>query len=206
MWKVVWVRDLGHRAPLLRIVCFAWVPGSSVPLLLSLSPYSLYLFHSPPLSLPALAGPYAQNLRLISPSAGQSVVHIYLCATVWEIQRVCDTDIQRYREGKKKMKGAQRNPVSSSCHCSGVARSDSKISAKALYGKWLHGSTYRSLFACFQAFAITCPYFCSMSHHRLFDLQLIIKDTVHSYLSRDLHSIYKVCSLFFCCTKSRKNV
>ncbi|XP_060931872.1 epidermal growth factor receptor kinase substrate 8-like protein 2 isoform X2 [Limanda limanda] len=31
------------------------------------------------------------------------------------------------------MKGAQRNPVSSSCYCSGVARSDSKISAKALY-------------------------------------------------------------------------
>ncbi|XP_035521446.1 epidermal growth factor receptor kinase substrate 8-like protein 2 isoform X1 [Morone saxatilis] len=31
------------------------------------------------------------------------------------------------------MKSMQRNPVSSSCHCSGVARSDSKISAKALY-------------------------------------------------------------------------
>ncbi|XP_031715266.1 epidermal growth factor receptor kinase substrate 8-like protein 2 isoform X2 [Anarrhichthys ocellatus] len=31
------------------------------------------------------------------------------------------------------MKNMQRNPVSSSCHCSGVARSDSKISAKALY-------------------------------------------------------------------------
>uniref|UniRef100_A0A3B5ASA9 Epidermal growth factor receptor kinase substrate 8-like protein 2 n=1 Tax=Stegastes partitus TaxID=144197 RepID=A0A3B5ASA9_9TELE len=31
------------------------------------------------------------------------------------------------------MKGIQRNPTSSSCHCSGVARSDSKISAKALY-------------------------------------------------------------------------
>ncbi|XP_022045378.2 epidermal growth factor receptor kinase substrate 8-like protein 2 isoform X1 [Acanthochromis polyacanthus] len=31
------------------------------------------------------------------------------------------------------MKGMQRNPVSSSCHCSGVARSDSKLSAKALY-------------------------------------------------------------------------
>nr|XP_057931930.1 epidermal growth factor receptor kinase substrate 8-like protein 2 isoform X1 [Doryrhamphus excisus] len=31
------------------------------------------------------------------------------------------------------MKGMQRNPVSSSCHCSGVARSDSKISAKALF-------------------------------------------------------------------------
>lgn len=31
------------------------------------------------------------------------------------------------------MKGRQRNPVSSSFHCSGVARSDSKISAKALY-------------------------------------------------------------------------
>lgn len=44
------------------------------------------------------------------------------------------------RGAGEKMKGAQRNPVSSSCHCSGVARSDSKISAKALYGKWLHGS------------------------------------------------------------------
>ncbi|XP_065813229.1 epidermal growth factor receptor kinase substrate 8-like protein 2 isoform X1 [Labrus bergylta] len=32
-----------------------------------------------------------------------------------------------------KMKSMQRNLVSSSCHCSGVARSDSKISAKALY-------------------------------------------------------------------------
>ncbi|XP_032378121.1 epidermal growth factor receptor kinase substrate 8-like protein 2 isoform X2 [Etheostoma spectabile] len=31
------------------------------------------------------------------------------------------------------MKSMQRNPVFSSCHCSGVARSDSKISAKALY-------------------------------------------------------------------------
>nr|XP_046249665.1 epidermal growth factor receptor kinase substrate 8-like protein 2 isoform X1 [Scatophagus argus] len=31
------------------------------------------------------------------------------------------------------MKSMQRNPVTSSCHCSGVARSDSKISAKALY-------------------------------------------------------------------------
>ncbi|XP_061773171.1 epidermal growth factor receptor kinase substrate 8-like protein 2 isoform X1 [Nerophis ophidion] len=31
------------------------------------------------------------------------------------------------------MKGIQRNPVSSTCHCSGVARSDSKISAKALF-------------------------------------------------------------------------
>ncbi|XP_026220657.1 epidermal growth factor receptor kinase substrate 8-like protein 2 isoform X3 [Anabas testudineus] len=31
------------------------------------------------------------------------------------------------------MKGAQRNPVSSSCHCSGVARSDTRMSAKALY-------------------------------------------------------------------------
>uniref|UniRef100_A0A1A8LNC4 Epidermal growth factor receptor kinase substrate 8-like protein 2 n=2 Tax=Nothobranchius pienaari TaxID=704102 RepID=A0A1A8LNC4_9TELE len=31
------------------------------------------------------------------------------------------------------MKGVQRNPVSCSCHCSGVARSNSKMSAKALY-------------------------------------------------------------------------
>ncbi|XP_030281222.1 epidermal growth factor receptor kinase substrate 8-like protein 2 isoform X1 [Sparus aurata] len=31
------------------------------------------------------------------------------------------------------MKSMQRNPVSSHCHCSGVARSDSKLSAKALY-------------------------------------------------------------------------
>ncbi|XP_030588305.1 epidermal growth factor receptor kinase substrate 8-like protein 2 isoform X1 [Archocentrus centrarchus] len=31
------------------------------------------------------------------------------------------------------MKGMLRNPVPSSCHCSGVARSDSKLSAKALY-------------------------------------------------------------------------
>ncbi|XP_029991810.1 epidermal growth factor receptor kinase substrate 8-like protein 2 isoform X2 [Sphaeramia orbicularis] len=31
------------------------------------------------------------------------------------------------------MKRAQRNPISPSCHCSGVARSDSKLSAKALY-------------------------------------------------------------------------
>ncbi|KAM6937414.1 LOW QUALITY PROTEIN: epidermal growth factor receptor kinase substrate 8-like protein 2 [Xenentodon cancila] len=40
------------------------------------------------------------------------------------------------RGGAKKMKGIQRNPFSSSsssCHCSGVARSDSKLSAKALY-------------------------------------------------------------------------
>lgn len=34
-----------------------------------------------------------------------------------------------------RMKNMRRNPVSSSCHCSAVARSDSKISAKALYGK-----------------------------------------------------------------------
>uniref|UniRef100_A0A3Q0R2V0 Epidermal growth factor receptor kinase substrate 8-like protein 2 n=1 Tax=Amphilophus citrinellus TaxID=61819 RepID=A0A3Q0R2V0_AMPCI len=33
----------------------------------------------------------------------------------------------------QKMKGMLRNPVPSSCHCSGVARSDSKLSAKALY-------------------------------------------------------------------------
>ncbi|KAI3371262.1 hypothetical protein L3Q82_023874, partial [Scortum barcoo] len=37
------------------------------------------------------------------------------------------------RGAGEKMKSMQRNPVSSSCHCSGVARSDSKISAKALY-------------------------------------------------------------------------
>lgn len=39
------------------------------------------------------------------------------------------------RGAGEKMKGSQRNPVSSSYRCSGVARSDSKISAKALYGK-----------------------------------------------------------------------
>ncbi|XP_034032261.1 epidermal growth factor receptor kinase substrate 8-like protein 2 isoform X2 [Thalassophryne amazonica] len=33
----------------------------------------------------------------------------------------------------KKMKSAQHNHVSSSCYCSGVARTDSKLSAKALY-------------------------------------------------------------------------
>lgn len=33
------------------------------------------------------------------------------------------------------MKSTQRNPFTPPCHCSGVARSDSKISAKALYGK-----------------------------------------------------------------------
>ncbi|XP_011605891.1 epidermal growth factor receptor kinase substrate 8-like protein 2 isoform X1 [Takifugu rubripes] len=32
-----------------------------------------------------------------------------------------------------KMKSTQRNPFTPPCHCSGVARSDSKISAKALY-------------------------------------------------------------------------
>lgn len=37
-------------------------------------------------------------------------------------------------EGEK-MKSTQRNPFAPPCHCSGVARSDSKISAKALYGK-----------------------------------------------------------------------
>lgn len=77
MQKVVWVRDLGHRAALLRIVCFAWVPGSSLPpcptTLRSLPP--LTLFHSPSLSL---AGPYAQNLRLISSSAFQSALRISL--------------------------------------------------------------------------------------------------------------------------------
>lgn len=58
--------------------------------------------------------------------------------------------------GGEKMKSVQRNPVTSSCHCSGVARSDSKISAKALYGKWLHGRSIL-LLACLQGFAFTCP-------------------------------------------------
>lgn len=33
------------------------------------------------------------------------------------------------------MRSSQRNAFTASCHCSGVARSDSKLSAKALYGK-----------------------------------------------------------------------
>lgn len=38
----------------------------------------------------------------------------------------------------KKMKAFHRYPFTpSSCHCSGVTRSDSKLSAKALYGKKL---------------------------------------------------------------------
>lgn len=89
------------------------------------------------------------------------------------------------------MKGMLRNPVPSSCHFSGVARSDSKLSAKALYGKWLHGSRLRCcavcswkiilLFACFQNFVATCPYFCGMTHSRLatvYSLSLKSLDTL----------------------------
>lgn len=43
------------------------------------------------------------------------------------------------------MKSTQRNPFAPSCHCSGVARSDSKISAKALYGKWHCGRLFTAL-------------------------------------------------------------
>ncbi|KAM3608606.1 uncharacterized protein V6R79_001582 [Siganus canaliculatus] len=35
--------------------------------------------------------------------------------------------------GAREMKSIQRNPVPSSCYCSGVARSDNKLSAKALF-------------------------------------------------------------------------
>lgn len=45
------------------------------------------------------------------------------------------------------MKGFQRKPISSSCHCSGVARSDSKPSAKALYGKFVEAFLYSWLFS-----------------------------------------------------------
>lgn len=81
----VWVRDLGHRAALLRVVCFALVPGSSLPFM----PPHPHPTHSTPRSLPfplspspSLAGPYAQNLRLISFSAGRSVLRICLCDSV----------------------------------------------------------------------------------------------------------------------------
>lgn len=67
------VRDFGYTAALLKIVCFAWVSGSSLPLHPP-TPHPtlpLSLFHSPSLALP---DPYAQNLRLISSSAGQSAL------------------------------------------------------------------------------------------------------------------------------------
>lgn len=68
---MVWTRDLRHSAALLRIVCFAWVPGSSLPPSLPSFSFPLSLFHS-------LTGPYAQNLRLISPRADQFALRISL--------------------------------------------------------------------------------------------------------------------------------
>lgn len=135
----MWVRDLGHRAALFRIICFPWVLGSSFPK--APTPSSSSLFHSPSSSL---AGPYAHNLRLISSSAGQSTPTLSLgTLLLWACvhekwQRGGFRGVLTSRGAGEKMKGRQRNPVSSSCYCSGVARSDSKISAKALYGKWLH--------------------------------------------------------------------
>ena len=113
MQKVVWVRDLGHRAALLRIVCFAWVPGAFHPPCPTPPPlpFPLSLSLSFSLSL-SLAGPYAQNLRLISSSAGQPALRTYRWpyvslyfvgsrsweVTVWEVQRVCDIlEVQGWR-------------------------------------------------------------------------------------------------------------
>lgn len=161
MWKVVRARDFRHSVALLRIVCFASVPGSSLPSS-PLAPFST-------LSL-SLAGPYAQNLRLISSRVDQSVLFISLAFSVLVSMRSdsvgpseslwqCHPEVQG-----KKMKGAHHNPVSSSCHCSGVARSDSKMSAKALYGEWLHcllsvGVLY-FIVCCFQGLPL-------YSHHNI---------------------------------------
>lgn len=147
-----------------------------------LAPASLHAPDLPPLPFPlslslSLASPYAQNLRLISSSAGQSPRTIsvqYITPVLWACahekwQRASFRGFVTLtsRGAGEKMKGMQRNPVSSSCHCSGVARSDSKISAKALYGKWVCGSVegtctvvvVRSvlLWACCQTNAFTCP-------------------------------------------------
>lgn len=170
---MAWVRDHGHRAALLRVVCSAWAPGSSLPpcptLPLSPSPHSSFSTLPPSLSLPggSICSKSQANLIQCRPVCSSYIYHscfVDLClwgGTVWEFQRLCcDIDIQKCRwGGGEKMKSMQRNPVTSSCHCSGVARSDSKISAKALYGKWLHGRSIL-LLACLQDFAFTCNYTC----------------------------------------------
>lgn len=92
------------------------------------------------------------------------------------------------------MKGRLRNPVPSSCHFSGVARSDSKLSAKALYGKWLRGSRLRCCAVLFlkdhfvvRLFPELCcdmPLFLQHdSQQTSYSLQLVIEEFGHSYVS-----------------------
>ncbi len=138
--------DLKHRAALLRVVCLAWVPGSSLPPCSS-PPHSLLL--SPLSTLPlSLCG------WSICSESQSNLIHCwpvcspYIAPTLlawvndkWQFGGFGGFVTLKSRVVEEKMKSSQRYPISSSCHCSGVARSDSKISAKALYGKWLHGGS-----------------------------------------------------------------
>lgn len=109
---MAWVRDHGHRAALLRVVCSAWAPGSSLPpcptLPLSPSPHSSFSTLPPSLSLPggSICSKSQANLIQCRPVCSSYIYHscfVDLClwgGTVWEFQRLCcDIDIQKCRWG-----------------------------------------------------------------------------------------------------------
>lgn len=130
MQKVVRVRDPGHRAALFTLCLLSQGSWLQPPLTSTTSPLSptstLPFSHWP-------TGPYVRNLRLnLTRWSSRSE---YLQPHVWILWE------GSLKWGSEKMRSMQRNLVTSSCHCSGVARSDSRLSAKALYGKPIHRTT-----------------------------------------------------------------